>query len=133
LKRTLLSVKSIAYSESATGFYLETELFSRLGIADEMKSKKKTVPGLSVTDVVARGEAEIGFQQVSEWKAAHGVDYVGPLPSDVQKMTMFSAGVAAGAANSLAASALIDFLASPAAARVITETGLVPVMRAGKQ
>jgi molybdate transport system substrate-binding protein len=74
--------------------------------------------------VVARGDADIGFQQISELLPVPGIDYLGPLPPELQKATVFSAGVGAGAKNPDAARALIKFLASPAAARAITDTGL---------
>jgi molybdate transport system substrate-binding protein len=124
LKRTLLGAKSIAYSESASGVYLSSEMFQRLGIADQIKNKCKRIAGEPVGAVVARGDAEIGFQQISELLPVPGIDYVGPLPPAVQKVTVFSAGVAVGSKNPDAARALIQFLASPAVARAITDTGL---------
>lgn len=127
LKRTLLEAKSIAYSASASGTYLSTELFQRLGIADQIKGKTKRIESERVGTVVARGDAEIGFQQVSELLPIAGIDFVGPLPSEVQKVTVFSAGLAVGAKEPDAAKALIQFLASPAAAPAITKTGLEPV------
>jgi len=127
LKRTLLQAKSIAYSASVSGRYLSTELFQRLGIADQIMPKSRRIEGERVGAVVARGEAEIGFQQVSELLPVPGIDYVGPLPPEVQKVTLFSAGVAAGAGNSDAAYALIGFLASPEAAHAIAKSGMEPV------
>ena len=113
LKRTLLEAKSIAYSSSVSGIYLSTELFQRLGIAEQIAAKCQKVERERVGAVVARGDAEIGFQQVSELLPIQGIDYVGPLPAEVQKVTVFSAGVAAGSKNPDAARALIRFLASP--------------------
>lgn len=130
LKRTLLAAKSLAYSDSASGVYLETQLFGRLGIADQMKGKRRMSPDETVGEAVARGEAEIGFQQISEWNGVEGIDLVGPLPSEVQKMTLFSAGIAVGARQPAAGRALIAFLASPAAAIIVTNTGLYPVASA---
>ncbi len=127
LKRTLLQAKSIAYSASASGVYLSTELFPRLGIADQIVSKSKRIESERVGTVVARGDAEIGFQQISELLPIPGIDYVGPLPPEVQKVTVFSAGVVVGAKEPDAARALIKFLASPAAAPAITKSGLEPV------
>jgi molybdate transport system substrate-binding protein len=127
LKRTLLQAKSIAYSASASGTYLSTELFPRLGIADQIKGKSKRIESERVGDVVARGDAEIGFQQVSELLPIRGIDYVGPLPPEVQQVTVFSAGVAAGAKEPDAGRALIKFLASPVAAPAIRKSGLEPV------
>jgi molybdate transport system substrate-binding protein len=129
LKRTLLQAKSIAYSDSASGVYLSEELFQRLGIADQIKEKCKRIGSEPVGAVVARGDAEIGFQQISELLPVTGIDYAGPLPPEVQKVTVFSAGIAAGAKHADAARALIKFLASPASAPVMKKTGLEPVMR----
>ena len=127
LKRTLLQAKSIAYSSSVSGRYLSTELFQRLGIADQIMRKSRRIEGERVGAVVARGEAEIGFQQVSELLPVPGIDYVGPLPPEVQKVSVFSAGVAVGVRDSDAAHALIRFLASPGAAHAITKSGMEPI------
>ena len=84
LKKTLLAAKSIGYSTGPSGNYV-VGLFQRMGIADEVKPKLKQTPtGVFVGSIIASGEAEIGFQQVSELSHFAGVDYVGPLPADVQ-------------------------------------------------
>jgi len=127
LTRTLLHAKSLAYSSSASGVYLSTELFPRLGIADAIKGKSKRIDSGPVGAAVARGEAEIGFQQISELLPVAGIDYVGPLPPGAQRVTIFSAGIAAHAKAPDAARALIAFLASPAAALAIRKSGLEPV------
>lgn len=127
LKNTLLQAKSIAYSASVSGRYLTTELFQRLGIADQVMSKSRRIEGERVGAVVARGEAEIGFQQISELLPVPGIDFVGPLPPEVQRTTVFSAGVAAASRNATAARALIRCLASPEAAGAVTKSGLEPV------
>jgi molybdate transport system substrate-binding protein len=124
LRRTLLNASSIAYSDSASGVYVSTEMFQRLGIAGQVLGKSKKIEGEPVAAVVARGDAEIGFQQISELLAVSGVTYVGPLPSNVQKTTIFSAGIAVGAKHLDAARALIRFLTSPAAAQAIKSSGL---------
>ena len=117
LKRTLLQAKSIAYSASVSGDYLTTELYQRLGIADQVMSKSRLIGGGErVGAVVARGEAEIGFQQISELLPVPGIDHVTPLPPEVQKVSVFSAGVAPSTSDSDAAHAIIRFLASPEAA-----------------
>jgi molybdate transport system substrate-binding protein len=133
LTRTLLQAKSIAYSASASGVYLSTELFPRLGIADRIKNKSKRIESERVGAVVARGEAEIGFQQISELLPVPGIDYVGPLPPGAQQVTVFSAGIAAGARSPDAARALITFLSSPAVLPAITKTGLEPATNPYKQ
>jgi molybdate transport system substrate-binding protein len=127
LTRTLLQAKSIAYSASASGVYLSTELFQRLGIADRILAKSRRIESERVAAVVARGDAEIGFQQISELLGVPGIDYVGPLPPGAQRVTVFSAGIAAAASKPDAAKALIRFLASPAAVPVITKSGLEPI------
>ena len=104
LKRTLLQAQSIAYSASVSGEYLSTELFQRLGIADQVISKSRRIEGGErVGAVVARGEAEIGFQQMSELLPVPGIDHVTPLPPEVQKVSVFSAGVALSTRDSDAA------------------------------
>jgi molybdate transport system substrate-binding protein len=124
LKRTLLEARSIAYSASASGTYLSTELFPLLGIAGEINAKSQRIESERVAVVVARGGAEIGFQQISELRGVPGTDYVGPLPPAVQRVTVFAAGVGAKASDPAAARALIRYLASPAAAAAITKSGL---------
>jgi molybdate transport system substrate-binding protein len=124
LKRTLLDARSIAYSASASGVYLSTELFPRLGIADQIKAKSQRIESERVAVVVARGGAELGFQQISELRGVAGTDYVGPLPPAVQKVTVFSAGIGAATTDAPAAKALIQFLASPAVAKAIAKSGL---------
>jgi sugar lactone lactonase YvrE/ABC-type molybdate transport system substrate-binding protein len=131
LTRTLLDARSIAYSASVSGAYVSTELFKRLGIHDQVAGKSRRIDGERVGAVVARGEAEIGFQQISELLPIPGIAFVGPLPADVQRATVFSAGVAAHAANPDAARAFIRFLASPAAAEAIRASGLDPMTAAG--
>ena len=127
LKRALLNAKSIAYSASASGVYLSTELFPRLGIADAIKPKSRRIESERVGTVVARGDAEVGFQQISELLPIAGIDIVGPLPPGAQRVTVFSAGIATGSRNVETAKALIRFLSSAAVAPVITRTGLEPV------
>src|SRR6202030_2976535 len=84
LKRALLAAKSIAYSDSASGVYVSTEMFQRLGIAEAMKDKAKKIPAEPVAGVVARGDAEIGFQHVKEMLPIPRIDIVGAVPPEVQ-------------------------------------------------
>jgi molybdate transport system substrate-binding protein len=126
LKRTLLAAKSIAYSDSASGVYLSTVLFKKLGIADEIKGKSRMIPADPVGGVVATGEFEIGFQQISELIPVPGIDVVGPIPPEAQLITVYAAGIAVGAKEPDAGAALIKFLASPAAAPVIAKSGMEP-------
>lgn len=122
--RTLLDARSIAYSASVSGTYLAHELFPRLGIADRVLPKSRRIEGERVGAVVARGEADIGFQQLSELLPIDGIVVVGPLPPGAQRVTVFSAGVGARARQPEAARRYIDFLASPAAVAAITRSGL---------
>src|SRR5579864_4875484 len=126
LKRTLLAAKSIAYSDSASGVYLSTELFPKLGIADQIKGKCRKIEADPVGGVVATGEFEIGFQQISELRPVKGIDIVGVLPPGAQRVTVFSAGIPSTATHPEAAKALIQWLASPAHYAAIKKTGLEP-------
>ena len=110
---------------------MSTELFQRLGIAAEIAGKSKRIESERVATVVARGDAEIGFQQISELLPVAGIDYVGPLPPEVQRVTVFSAGVAASAKSPDGAKAFIKFLASAASAPAITKSGMEPVIDLG--
>jgi molybdate transport system substrate-binding protein len=125
VKRAVLAARGIAYSTGPSGIYL-MGLFQRMGIAGEIKSKVKQVQGEPAGGVVARGEAEIAFQQVSELLPVPGIDFVGPLPADIQQITVFSAGLHAAATQPDAARALVKFLTAPAAAPVIRKKGMEP-------
>jgi molybdate transport system substrate-binding protein len=125
LRKTLLQARSIGYSASESGKYLTAELVQRLGIADQVLGKCRLVGGGErVGAVVARGELEIGFQQLSELLPVQGIAHITPLPPDVQKVSSFAAGVAASTPDKTRARSAIEFLASPAAAKAITNSGL---------
>jgi molybdate transport system substrate-binding protein len=132
IKRALLSAKTVAYSDSASGVYISTEMFDKLGIAAEMKDKARKIPATPVAEIVARGEAELGFQQISELKPIPGIDIVGPLPDALQKVTVFSAGIATVSKEPEAGKALIKFLGSPTARETIVNSGLEPIEGVGK-
>ena len=127
VKRALLAAKSIAYSDSASGVYVSTEMFKKLGIEEEMKDKARKIPATPVGEIVAKGEAEIGFQQISELKPVAGIDIVGAVPDDLQKITIYSAGIATVAKEPEAGKALITFLGSAAAHDTIVNSGLDPI------
>ena len=127
-KRTLLQAKSIGYSDSASGVYLSTVLFPKLGVAEQVRPKSKTIEAYErVGDALARGDIEIGFQQISELRPVPGITIVGPLPEGAQEVTIFSAAIVNGAKNPVEARKLIDFLSSPAAAPIVKQTGLEPM------
>jgi molybdate transport system substrate-binding protein len=129
LKRALLAANSVAYSDSASGVYIQNTLFPRLDLVGAMASKARMIPAEPVGAVVARGEAALGFQQISELKPIQGIDLVGPLPPEVQQITVFSGAIVAGSSEVKAAEALLAFLSSPQAAPAIAESGLEPVVR----
>jgi molybdate transport system substrate-binding protein len=126
-RQALLNAGSIAYSASASGVYIENEMYRRLGIHDQVMPKSRRIYSERVGSVVARGEAEIGFQQVSELLPIQGIDYVGTIPEAVQQPAIFCAGIAANARELEAARAFIRYLASDEAAPVLTRTGLEPI------
>jgi molybdate transport system substrate-binding protein len=128
---TLLAAKSIAYSDSGSGTYLRTTLFPKLGVADQIAGKSRKIrgppSGEPVAAVVARGEAEIGFQQVAELIHVPGVTFVGTLPAEVQPPIFFAGAITSTAREPDAARALIRYLASPEAAPVVSKAGLAPL------
>jgi molybdate transport system substrate-binding protein len=130
-RSTLLATRSIAYSDSGSGTYLSTTLFSKLGVADQVASKSRKVrgppSGEPVAQIVARGEAEIGFQQVSELIHVPGVTFVGTIPAELQPGFFFAGALTNTVRQPEAARALLRFLASPEAAPVITKAGLLPL------
>lgn len=129
LKKTLLDAKSVAYSDSASGVYIEKELFNKLGVEDQLKPKAKMIPKVPVGSVVATGDYQLGFQQVSELLPVPGVSFVGKIPESVQSVTRFAAGIPVGAQHPKEAKALLDYLAAPAAQADVQATGLDSVKR----
>ncbi len=129
-RKALLAAKSIAYSDSGSGAYLSTTLFAKLGVAEQVAGKSRKVrgppSGEPVAAVVARGEAEIGFQQVAELIRVPGVTFVGAIPAELQPGFNFAGAVTSKARQPDAAAALLRFLASPGAAPAILKAGLTP-------
>lgn len=125
--RVLLNAESIGYSASASGAYLSTVLWPKIGLWKRIKSKSRRILSQRVASVVARGEVDIGFQQISEILSVQGADYAGPIPDEYQKVTVFSAGVVHTAPNPEGAKKLLNYLSSVAVAPVIAATGLQPV------
>jgi molybdate transport system substrate-binding protein len=130
-RNALLAAKSIAYSDSGSGIYLSTTLFAKIGVADQVARKSQKVrgppSGEPVAAVVARGEAEIGFQQVSELLHVPGVTFVGAIPDELQPGFSFAGAITTDAHQTEAGTALMRFLASPEAKAAILKFGLTPV------
>jgi molybdate transport system substrate-binding protein len=122
LRRTLLAARSIGYSDGPSGAYV-AELLQRLGIAEETRTKTR-LTSRPVAALVASGEAEVGMQQIVAILPVSGAELVGPLPSELQSIIVYAAGIAAAAANPDAAAAFIGFMATPEAARIMRAKGL---------
>jgi len=123
LKRAVHAAKSIGYSSGPSGVYL-AEVFKRWEIAPA--KLHQTAPGVPAGELLVSGEAEIAFQQVSELLPVKGIDYIGPLPADLQLVTIFSAGVPVAAKSAADARELAHFLKAPRAAPVLAKYGLEP-------
>ena len=126
LKKTLIAAKSVGYSQGPSGVYMAS-LFEKMGIADQVKAKAKvTQPGVPVATVIRSGEAEIGFQQVSELIHEQGIDFLGPLPAEIQRITTFSGGIHAQSKEQAPARALQSFLTAPERVPDLKRHGLSP-------
>jgi len=126
VKRAVLAAQSVAYSSGPSGFYV-ADLFKQMGISDQIKHKvMQPASGVQIGELLARGEANLGFQQVSELLHVKGIDYLGPLPADIQNITVFSAGLHAAAPEPDAARALLKYLTAPEAGPVIQKMGMEP-------
>lgn len=126
VKAAVLAAKSLSYSTGPSGVQL-AKLFERWGIAEQIKSRiVQAPPGVPVGSLVAKGEVELGFQQLSELIHLSGIDVLGPLPPAIQITTTFSAGVASRSTQPEVAKALIAFMAAPAAAAAKVAQGMEP-------
>lgn len=128
-KQTLLAAKSVAYSDSASGVYVENELYKKLGIQPQMAPKSTMVERLPVAEQVAKGDYQIGLQQVAELLPVPGVTLVGKIPEELQSVTRFAAGIPVGAEHPAEARQLLDYLASPGAQADVRASGLDSVPR----
>lgn len=128
-RRALLEARSVAYTLTGQSGVYFASVIERLGIAAEVKAKAKVIVGGLIGEVVARGDAELGVQQISEILAVPGVDLAGALPPELQRMTLFSAGVCTGTRQAETAQSLIRLLAAPDTARIMRAKGLQPVTR----
>lgn len=126
LKKALLAAKSVGFSTGPSGAYMQ-KLFEKMGIAEQIKAKAKiTQPGVPVAGLIRNGDAEIGFQQVSELIHEPGIDFLGPIPNDVQQITTFSGGIPASSKEQGAAKALQTFLTAKERADTLKKHGLSP-------
>ena len=127
-KQAILAAGSVAFSESgASGVHFAT-LLTRLGIADQVMPKARVLDGV-VGELAAKGDVAIAVQQVSELRLVDGIDIIGALPDELQKITMFSAGILARCPRPAAAALLIAAFATPEAMGVMRKQGLEPVAR----
>lgn len=134
LKAALLNAKHVAYSQGASGVFIRTELFKRLGIESQMQGHTIVIEGKElVGTALARGDADFGMQQVSELKVTPGVDFLGPLPDALQKVSKFCAVSAAHTPNAQAAQQFIDYLTSAHARQLLEKSGLQPVIASNQQ
>jgi len=128
-KKTLLAAQSVAYSDSASGVYIETEMYKKMGIEDQMKPKSTRVQKTPVAEMVAEGKYQIGFQQVAELLPVKGVTFVGRIPNEAQSVTRFVAGIPVDAPHPKEAAALLKYLSSSAAQPTVRKTGLETVKK----
>jgi molybdate transport system substrate-binding protein len=123
--RSLRAAGSIVYSSGPSGVYL-AGLFERLGIAAELKERMlQAPPGALVGELAARGEKEIAFQQIPELRQVEGIDIVGPLPPEIQNITVFAGGIPVASKEPENARALLAFLTSPASAAAVRKHGFI--------
>jgi molybdate transport system substrate-binding protein len=124
VKRAILDAGSIAYSTGPSGFHVAA-LLAKWGIADTVKPKIRQPPsGTQIGEMVARGDVDLGFQQVSELAHVKGLQYLGPLPADIQRITVYAMGLHAASSSPDAARALMTFLSGPDAAPALARAAL---------
>jgi molybdate transport system substrate-binding protein len=124
-RQTLRNAQTISYSDGPSGVYVAS-LLQRLGLAQDLQDRIRLAKGRPVADLVAKGEAEIGMQQITEILPVPGAELLGPLPDELQNIIVYAAGIGAQAAAPDAARAFVDFLATPGAARIVTAMGMEP-------
>jgi molybdate transport system substrate-binding protein len=127
LRAALLSARTVVVSSGTSGRHM-VEVFTRLGVGEQVRAKTRQPPsGAQIADFLASGEADLGFQQVSELLHAKGIHYLGPLPANLQNYTIYSAAIHAGAANPDAAKGLLAALRSSSAQAVVRASGMEPI------
>ena len=124
-KTAMLKAKSIGYSRGGSGL-ISAQVMEKLGIADQLKAKTKFIDGIPVAEVVAKGEVEIGLQQINVILPVKGADYIGPLPKELQETVKFSAGVLTTSKQPEVAKAFLRFIASAEAAPLLRKSGMEP-------
>lgn len=127
VRRAFLAAPSVAWSDSASGTYIQNELLQRLGIAQQVKAKGRQIPATPVGEVLARHEAEFGCQQRSELQPVRGIDIVGDLPDSLQRVTPFAAAVVEASPRAAEARTFIAFMAEAANHPIVADTGLEPI------
>lgn len=126
VKRAVVAAKTLSYSTGPSGVYLE-RLFERWGVLEEIRARIVVPPpGVPVGSLVADGTVELGFQQLSELMTLAGIEVIGPLPPEIQTITVFSGGVSCGCERAEAGRALLSYMASPAVAVVKERFGMEP-------
>ena len=128
-KAALLKAQSVAYSDSASGVYVEKEMFAKMGIEAQMKDKQHMIQRTPVAEKVAAGEYELGLQQVSELLPIKGATFVDKIPESLQSVTRFAAAIPANAPHPKEAKALLEYLSSPQVQAQVRDTGLDSVSR----
>lgn len=123
-KAALLAAPSVGYSDSASGVYIQDQLFKKLGISEQMQGRARMIPRVPVAGEVAKGEVALGLQQVSELLPVKGARFVGRIPEPLQSVTRFAAGIPARAEHPQEAAALLKYLAAPASQITVKATGL---------
>ena len=127
LKNALMSAKTIVVSSGTSGRHM-VEVFTKLGIGEDVKAKTKQPPsGAQIADFLATGDADIGFQQISELLHAKGINYLGPVHADLQNYTIYSAAISAGSANANVANALLATLRAPSTHAIVRASGMGPI------
>jgi molybdate transport system substrate-binding protein len=127
LKSALLGAKSIVISSGTSGRYL-SDLFSRLGVGEQLKAKVKQPPsGAQIGDILAVGEAELGFQQVSELLNVKGIQFLGPIPAELQSYTIYSGAAHSQAPQPEAAGVFLKVLLLPETAAAVRKSGMEPL------
>lgn len=124
IRQAVLEANTVAYSSGPSGFYL-ADLFKKMGIAEQIRDKvRQPASGTQVGELLARSEADLGFQQISELLHVKGIDYLGPLPPEIQSITIYSAALHSAAPSPYAAKALLQSLTAPDAKLILKKIGM---------